>query len=152
MSLTMTVVVVRDTSLDELSVRDRARLTFDAVYSMPDERGFAAAQIGAHVVALDPLHGELASAATEHLARQVYVVTLGGVSSTYVLQAFGPVTRLLVYQDGEVVENEGTPLPAEAALAREEFAEDAHLAVLAELMEAPLSALWAAPFMALTIT
>ena len=76
------------------------------------------------------------------------MIVLGGVASTYVIQADGPVTRLLVHQDSEIVEDEGPPLPAEAALSQEEFLEDAHLAVLAAVMDAPFSRLWEAPFFA----
>lgn len=148
MSFNITFVVVRDTTLDELGAVDPAPLTFDSVSRTTRDPVLAGTQVGPHVVVVDPSHGVLASTATAGLGRQVYMVVLGGVASTYVIQADGPVTRLLVHQDSEIVEDEGAPLPAESALGQEEFLEDAHLAVLASVMEAPFSTVWEAPFFA----
>lgn len=141
MSFNTSLAVIRDTTLDELGVVDPAPLTFDVVASSRAEH-LAGKQVGPHVLAVDPFLGELVAPAAARLGRQVHVVMLGGVSSTYVLQSHGPVERLLVLQDGEVVEDRGERLPAEAALDGHDHHEDAFLALVTALVEGPASALW----------
>lgn len=148
MSFTTTLAVLRDTTLDELGVTDPTPSTFDVVSSSRAEQ-LAGTQVGPHVLAVDPRLGELAVPAAARLGRQVHVVMLGGVSDTYVLQSHGPVERLLVLQDGEVVEDRGERLPAEAVLDGQDDREDAFLALAVALVDAPPEVLWEGAFVTL---
>jgi hypothetical protein len=76
------------------------------------------------------------------LGRQAYVVTFSGVADTYVVQAVGPVERLLVHSAGEVLEDEGAPLAEESALVGVDDPEDAHVAVLEALLAVTFDDLW----------
>lgn len=151
MSFTTTFAVLPHTTLDELGVVDPSPLDFDTVTSFGAE-GLTGTQVGPHVLAVDPLLGELVVPAAAALGRQVHVVMLGGVSDTYVLQSHGPLTRLRVHQSGELVEDRGDRLPAEAALDGADDLEDAFLDLVAALMEAPLSSLWEGSFVTLAAT
>lgn len=148
MSFTTTLAVVRDTTLDELGVTDPTPLTFDVVSSSRAEH-LAGTQVGPHVLVVDPFLGELVVPAAERLGRQVHVVMLGGVSDTYVLQSHGTVERLLVLQDGEVVEDRGERLPAEAVLDGQDDREDGFLALAVALTDASPAALWEGAFVTL---
>lgn len=146
MSFTMCLAVIHDTTLAELPVRDGSAVSFESATRSSADVALAAAQIGPHVVAVDPLYGELVSSVVAGLGRQVVLVMLGGVADTYVIEARGPVTRLLVRSAGEVVQDEGDPLAAEEWLDRVDDVEEAHLAVVEAVMGAPFTSLWEAPF------
>lgn len=148
MAFNMTIAVLRDTTLDQIGVVAAEPLGFDAVTSAMEAR-MTGSQVGHDVVVVDPMAGLQAVEVAQRLGCQAYVVALSGVSDTYVIQATGPVERLLVHQDGQVVQDEGPALPGESALAGERYLEDGHLAVLAAL-GAPISTLWDAPFVALS--
>ncbi len=104
------------------------------------------AQVGPHVVLIDPFYGPTAQQAAESIGAQRYTVGLGGTADTYAIEAEGPISRLRVVIEGEVTEDRGAPLPAEAALAGHALPEDAHLAVFEALLGAPIAALWGAEF------
>jgi hypothetical protein len=146
MSFKTCLVVIRDTTLDELPVRDRTALSFESVSSSAAGVTLAAAQIGPHVVLVDPLYGELVSSVAAARGRQVVLIMLGGVADTYVIEARGPVTRLLVRSAGQVVQDEGRPLAAEEWLDWVDDREGARLAALEAVMEAPFTSLWEAAF------
>lgn len=149
MSYNMTLAVVRDTVLAEIGIDDHTPTSFDVATGSAETR-LMGAQVGRHVVVADAQLGARVVPLATVLGRQVYVVTLSGVSSTYVLEAHGPTTRLLVHAEGEVVEDQGEPLPAEALLAGADDLEDAHLALVTALADTGPQGLWDAPFVALT--
>ena len=107
----------------------------------------SAAQVGPHVVFADPLFGEAAKTVVGDA--QLYLVILGGTADQYVVQAIGPQERLRVQFAGELVEDSGDPLDAEAALAETDDAEDAHIAVLERLVGASFAEVQRAGFHAL---
>ena len=135
MSWNMSLSVLPDTDLAVLSLGDQSMTLDDATSTMT----LTGAQVGGHVVLVDPFYGEAARMAARHAGVQVYTVSLSGVSDTYAIEAHGPVERLRVSSYGEVVEESGTPLPAEAALDGHDFDEDAHLAVVEALVGRSLS-------------
>ncbi|UZN01760.1 hypothetical protein [Cellulomonas sp. S1-8] len=149
MSYNMSLAVVRDTTLEEIGVDDPTPVSFDLATGSAEMR-LMGAQVGPHVLVADALLGARVTPLAAELGRQVYLVTLSGVSDTYVLEAHGPATRLLVHAAGEVVENRGEPLPVEALLASCDDLEDAHLALVTALAETVPDALWHATFVSLT--
>jgi hypothetical protein len=148
MSYNLAFAVVRDTTLDEIGILDSTSLSFDEVTS-PGIMALTGAQVGPHVLAVDPLFGDLTKGIAPRLGRQVYIVTLSGVADVYALQAFGPVERLLVHTSHEVTENDGEPLAVEGVLDGADDLEDAHLFVLSALLQAPFDALTSADFVTL---
>lgn len=148
MSWNMSLSVLPDTDLAVLGPRGQAMTLDDAASAM----SLGGAQVGAHVVLVDPFYGEAAQAAAAHARVQLYTVSLSGVSDTYAIEARGPVERLRVSSYGEVVEDEGAPLAAEVALEGHEFDEDAHLAVFEALLGHGLSAVMDARFYELPFT
>lgn len=149
MSYNMSLAVVRDTTLEEIGVTDPTPVPFD-VATRSDQTRLLGAQVGPHLVVADDLMGPRVTALGLALGRQVYVVTLSGVSDTYVVEAHGPATRLLVHSYGEVVEDQGAPLPAEEVLAASADPEDAHLNLLVALAETDHRGLWEASFVTLS--
>jgi hypothetical protein len=111
----------------------------------------ALAQIGSHVVVLDPAMIELDEILgdwADRTDRAAYGVIFSGVSDTYVLQAFGPVARLRVLSQGELVEDEGDALAAEAEAdaVGAEFEEDRHIALVEKLLGHDMAAVFDARF------
>jgi hypothetical protein len=104
----------------------------------------SAAQVGPHVVFADPMFGEMAKAVVG--GAQIFLVILGGTADQYVIQALGPLERLRVQLAGELVEDTGVPLGAEAALTEDGDAEDAHIAVLERLAGASFAEIQNAEF------
>lgn len=117
--------------------------SFDDATGMTAET-LAGAQVGPHVVLADPMFGEMAKVVAGDA--QLYVVILGGTADQYVVQALGPRERLRVQFAGELVEDSGAPLDAEAALAEEGDAEDGHIAVLERLLGASFADIQNAEF------
>lgn len=107
---------------------------FDSVYDAISYRaeGPSVTQHGPHVLLVDPTLMSLDERVLGRVDGAV-AVAVSGVSDTYIIQRFGSAPRLRVESQGELVENQGAPLVAEAALAGEEFSEDAHFAVFAAL-------------------
>jgi len=149
MSTNVSLAVVRDTTLEEIGVDDPTPTPFDVATGMGEMR-LMGAQVGRHVLVADALMGTRVTPLAAQLGRQVYVVTLSGASDTYVLEAHGPVTRLLVHSNGDVVEDRGAPLPVETeVLTGAVDLEDAHLAVVVALVDADQSAVREVSFVAL---
>ena len=86
--------------------------------------GPSAAQFGEHAIIVDPTAMLLQAP-----PGNATIVGLFGTSDTYFLQSTTSQPRLLVYSEGEVVEDEGEPLEAEALLERENSMEDGFLAI-----------------------
>jgi hypothetical protein len=147
MSFNMTVAVLRGTTLDEVGVPDPEPLSFDEATSVEESR-LTGSQLGPDTVLVDPMFGIQVAELAARLGRQAYVVTFSGVADTYVVQATGPVERLLVHAAGEVTDDEGEPLPEESALVGVDDPEDAHVAVLEALLGVTFDDLWDAEFVA----
>ena len=145
MGYNTSLAIVHDLNLDEVGVDRSSGLSFDEATSSMNF-ALVAAQVGPHVVLIDPLYGTEAKPVAERLGRQVYVVSVGSTASTYVIEAEGPVHRVRAISNGELLAHEGEPLAAEAVLAAHEFDEDAHFAVAERLLGSPLSAVHEATF------
>lgn len=142
MSWNISFSVLPDTDLAALNPEGPA-LSFDTA---TDAYQLVGAQVGDRVMIIDPFYGTAARIVAQHVGAQLYTVSLGGASDTYAIEALGPVSRLRVLSDGEVVEDQGDPLPAESALAGHEDDEDAHFAVLETLLGAPFAVFQQAEF------
>jgi len=105
-----------------------------------------AAQVGPHVVLADPMFGETAKVVAGDA--QLFLVILGGTADQYVIQALGPQERLRVQLAGELIEDTGAPLEAEAALTEDDDAEDGHIAVIERLAGASFAEIQNAEFLA----
>lgn len=142
MSWNISLSVLPNTDLAHLDPGSQALSLDEAT----DAFQLMGAQIGAHVVLIDPFYGVTAQLAAAQADAQLYTVSLGGTADTYAIEAHGPHTRLRVVTAGEVTTDQGTPLPAESALTGHDFDEDAHLAVFEALLGAPVAALQQAEF------
>ncbi|MGY4644470.1 hypothetical protein [Cellulomonas sp. URHB0016] len=149
MSFNMTVAVLRDTTLDDVGVHDPAPLSFERATSVEESR-LTGAQLGPDAILIDPMFGIQVAELAARLGRQAYAVTFSGVTDTYVVQAIGPVERLLVHADREVMNDEGEPLAEESALVGVDDPEDAHVAVLEALLAMPFGDLWKVEFVTLS--
>ncbi len=129
--------VIHDTTLDELGADPGTSLTFEEATSVASA-GVAASQVGPHVVLVDPFYGVSAKPVASRLGRQIYVVSLGSTASTYAIEAEGAVHRVRAVSNGDLLADEGAPLPAEDRLAEHQYDEEAHLAVFGELLGRPL--------------
>jgi hypothetical protein len=131
MAYNFALAILPDSTLEEFEAMDGG-LSFDeATRAMPGE--LHAALVGPHVVIVDPMYGEAVKMLVDN-KREHYLVILGGTADQYVIQAIGPTERLRVLSAGEVVEDEGEPLPAEVVLTEAEWPEDAHLLVIERLL------------------
>lgn len=143
MSYNFSVAVLPDLTLSALGVTEPGTSDFDEVVGTFDLK---AAQVGPHVALLDPLFGVAALAYARRGDHDVVSVTFGGVSSTYVIQT---LHRRRVLSEGDLVEETGDPIPAEAALAGHEFDEDAHVAVVEAVLGTGFDAIFSAQFVTL---
>ena len=148
MSFNFSIGVVPNIQASEMLGRalDSQTVSFDEV--APPLVGVA--QLGEHVVLLDPAMfqaDELVAAWSDASGRPGYTVTFSGVADTYVVQAFGPESRLRVRSEGQQVEDEGDALPGEAeADAAGEFEEDRHTALLEKLLGQSMATVFAARY------
>ena len=142
MSWNISLSVLPNTDLAHLDPGSQALSLDEAT----DAFQLMGAQIGAHVVLIDPFYGVTAQLAATRARTQLYTVSLGGTADTYAIEAYGPHSRLRVLTAGEVTKDQGPPLSAESALAGHDFEEDAHLAVFEALLGAPVAALEQAMF------
>jgi len=142
MSWNTTLGIIVDTRLDELG------LTGEAVaYDLVEAPEVGAAQIGRHVVVVDrdQTGAEIKEIATA-LGRKAYLVTLSAYGNSYTLEAFGPISRLRTVAGGQVVAEQGAPLPAEAAGAGAATEESAHLAIVEALLGTGIAAVTGAEY------
>ena len=123
MSLNLSFAYVPSTTVSALGFVGAERATFDAATSSMSD-GASAAQFGEHVIIVDPTSDLLINPPAG-----ATIVSLSGVSDTYVLQTTDEDPRLLVHVEGEEVESQGTPLAAEAVLDDQEFREDGFMSV-----------------------
>ncbi|MFW6773378.1 hypothetical protein ACOACO_03765 [Nocardioides sp. CPCC 205120] len=137
MGFNLHVVVLEHSSVDRLAVAGwlpsgASVSTDEASHSWYD--GIAAYESGGHVVLLDPamqLAGQTADLATS-LGTTVVSATFGSTAEVHAYQVDGPdVSRLVVLQEGEVVEDRGEALPEEAGVRRDDGGEDWLFDVLA---------------------
>jgi hypothetical protein len=143
MGYNLAVAILPDSTLDDLGATGAVTSFDEAYHAMPGT--LSAAQIGQHVVIADPMFGEAAKMLVDG-SRQLYIVILGSTVDQYVVQAVGPIERLRVVLQDEVVEDEGEPLPAEAALAEAEWPEDGHILVIERLLGASFAEVLSAEF------
>ncbi|WP_203135934.1 hypothetical protein [Microbacterium sp. JZ31] len=149
MGYNITIGVLPGTSVDALPLAADV-LSFDEASSFGSPS--AAAQVGEHAVVVDTDFGEVTKQLAGALGSTAYIVMFGSTADMYVLQTVGAAERLRVEAAGEVVENKGDPLPAEAALASADFPEDRHLALLEALLGEPFEAIWQAGFRPLAVS
>lgn len=131
MSLNFAVAVLPNTDSAALASEASAGLSFDEA-SGTAHPGPAVAQHGPHTLVVDPTMQILATPTFVERASAA-IVGLSGVSDVYVLQVLGETPRLRVLAEGEVVEDEGSPLEAESVLAEHDFPEDGHLALFCRI-------------------
>lgn len=145
MSYNFSLGILPETNLDALPIVDDAPRSFDDA-AAGGAFDLVGAQVGPHVVLVDPLYGDGAKSLANGLGRQVYVVSFGGVADTYAIEAAGGLERLRAQTAGELVQDQGAPLAAEAALGGHAFPEDAHVAVFEALLGADLAGVFDASF------
>lgn len=150
MAYNFTLALLPATTLESISITSPTVLAFDDIIAS-GRPTLTGAQVGAHVVLLDLTFGDSAKDYARDRDRQVYVVSFSGVSSTYVLEAAGEIERLRVQIDGEVAIEHGDSLPVERELLKYESDEDAHVAVFESLLGRPLTHVFKAHFVELSL-
>ena len=131
MSLNFALGYLPDTALETLSDPGSGSLSFDEASSM-DAAGPSATASGEDCLVVDPTMRLLDS---PHFALDAgaTVVALAGISDNYVLEVLGEQTRLRVFSEGELVEDDGDPIAAETILDDFDDPEDAHIALFCEV-------------------
>lgn len=104
--------------------------------------GPSAAQVGTHVVLVDPGLDLQQLPQLSDPPRGTVLVTLGGTSDVYVVQSFGDDPRLRVLAEREVAEDLGARIDAEAVFETEDDPEDAHLEFVCRLAGITVEELW----------
>ncbi|MDF9716669.1 hypothetical protein INN71_16785 [Nocardioides sp. ChNu-153] len=130
MGFNLHLVVLEHSSVDRLAVAGwlptgATVSAEEASHSWYD--GIAAYESAGHVVLLDPtlrLAGRTGDLATS-LGTTVVSATFGSTAEVHAYQVDGPdVSRLVVLQEGEVVEDQGGALPEEAGVRRDDGGEN----------------------------
>ncbi|QKT13704.1 hypothetical protein [Rhodococcus sp. W8901] len=141
MSMNFMLGFVPNTDLSAFGADAESTTDFDGA-SRSTAAGPSAAQVGAHVLLVDPdLDLQQLPQLSEPPAGTV-LVTLGGTSDVYVVQSFGDDPRLRVLAEREVAEDLGAPIDAEAVFETEDDPEDAHLEFVCRLAGITVEELW----------
>ncbi len=139
--MNFTLGFVPNTDLSALGADAESTIDFGEA-SGSTAAGPSAAQVGAHVLLVDPgLDLQQRPQLSEPPAGTV-LVTLGGTSDVYVIQSFGNNPRLRVLAERELAEDFGAPIDAEAVFETEDDPEDAHLEFVCRLAGITLEELW----------
>ena len=139
MSWNFTLVAIPRTSPDELGATDAAETSFDEA-SSSTARCPSAAAVGETTLVVDPTMTTFELPA-EPVPGTV-VVEISGVSDTYTFRVLGEAPRFRVVSAGEIVEDEGEPVPAESDLDGDGLTEDAHLELFCRLAGISERDLW----------
>ncbi|MGL4745478.1 MAG: hypothetical protein ACRCXL_13975, partial [Dermatophilaceae bacterium] len=92
MGYNVTLSVLPDTRLEEVTTADPSSTVEEALSSQNDEP--LATQVGSAVLVVDP-GAEVTHRLAERLDRQAYRVTIGDTADVYAVEAFGAHRRLL---------------------------------------------------------
>ncbi|MFC4603915.1 hypothetical protein [Rhodococcus kronopolitis] len=141
MSMNFMLGFVPNTDLSAFGADAESTVDFDGA-SRSTAAGASAAQVGAHVVLVDPGLGLQQLPQLSGPPAGTVLVTLGGTSDVYVVQSFGDDPRLRVLVEREVAEDLGAPIDAEAVFETEDDPEDTHLEFVCRLAGITVEELW----------
>jgi len=141
MSMNFMLGFVPKTDLAAFGVEAESTIDFDGA-SRSTAAGPSAAQVGAHVLLVDPGLDLQQLLQRSSPPAGTVLVTLGGTSDVYVIQSFGDDPRLRVLAEREVAEDLGAPIAAEAVFETEDDPEDAHLEFVCRLAGITVEELW----------
>lgn len=131
MSFNFVLALLPDTAPETLNTADESPLSFDEASSMERSSPSITAN-GPDTLLVDPAMQflDVPSFAQEAGAT---IVALAGVSDHYVIHVTGDHPRLRVFSEGEIVEDDGDPIPSEALLDETDDPETAHLDLFCDL-------------------